>query len=50
LAGRGQRLRITATPGAAVLRLFELVDLAASVPLDGSVATAVGLLSPPAPI
>ncbi|MEA2232547.1 MAG: hypothetical protein QOD83_2363 [Solirubrobacteraceae bacterium] len=50
LAGRGQRLRITATPGAAVLRLFELVDLAASVPLDGSIATAVGLLSPPSPI
>jgi anti-sigma B factor antagonist len=50
LAGRGQRLRLTAAPGAAVLRLLELVELAASVPLDGSVAAAVGLLAPPPPI
>jgi anti-anti-sigma factor len=46
LAGRGQMLRISAAPGAAVLRLLELVDLASSVPVDGSVAEAVKLLTP----
>ena len=46
LSGRGQMLRISATPGAAVLRLLELVDLAGSLALDGSVAAAVELLAP----
>jgi hypothetical protein len=39
-------LRISAAPGAAVLRLLELVDLAGSLAVDGSVAAAVELLAP----
>ena len=50
LSGRGQRLRVSAAPGAAVMRLLELVDFANSIPLDGSVAAAVDLLTPPPPI
>jgi anti-anti-sigma factor len=45
LAGRGQMLRLAAAPGAAVLRLLELVEH--SVPLDGTVSAAVELLAPP---
>jgi hypothetical protein len=32
------------------MRLLELVDFANSIPLDGSVAAAVDLLTPPPPI
>ena len=48
LAGRGQTLRVVAAPGAPVLRLLELVDLARTLPLDDSVADAVAALTPPA--
>ena len=50
LAGRGQALRGVATPGATVLRVLELVDLARTVPVDESVQAAVAALTPPAPL
>ena len=48
LEERGQALRVVAAPGAAVLRVLELVDLRRTVPLDASVADAVAKLTPPA--
>jgi anti-anti-sigma factor len=49
LGERGQQLRVVAEPGARVLRLIELVDLAGTLPLHDSVAAAVAALTPPAP-
>jgi anti-anti-sigma factor len=50
LEGCGQQLRVVAAPGAPVLRVLELVDLARSVPLDESVADAVAALTAPPPL
>lgn len=47
LAARGQTLRVAVPPGAAVVRLLELVDIEQSVPLDPSVQAAVEALVPP---
>ncbi len=47
LGARGQALRIAVAPGAAVLRLLELVDIAQTVPVDASVGAAVEALTPP---
>jgi|GEM_PF-711939 len=49
LAERGQRLRVVAAPGAAVLRVLELVDLARTVAVDDSVDEAVATLVAPSP-
>jgi len=50
LAARGQSLRLAVAPGAAVLRLLELVDIEQTVPLHPSVAAAVDALTPPSPL
>jgi anti-anti-sigma factor len=50
LEGRGQALRVVAAPGAAVLRVLELVDIESTVALDASVAAAVAALTPPRPL
>jgi anti-sigma B factor antagonist len=50
LAARGQTLRLAVAPGAAVLRLLELVDIEQTVPLHPSVAAAVDALTPPSPL
>ncbi len=47
LGARGQALRIAVAPGAAVMRLLELVDIEQVVPLDSSVQAAVDALTPP---
>ena len=47
LGARGQALRIAVAPGAAVLRLLELVDIEHTVPVDASVGAAVEALTPP---
>ncbi len=47
LGARGQALRIVVAPGAAVMRLLELVDIEQIVPLDCSVRAAVDALTPP---
>jgi anti-anti-sigma factor len=44
---RGQSLRVVASPGAAVLRVLDLVDLERRVPIDRSVDEAVAALTPP---
>jgi anti-anti-sigma factor len=44
---RGQSLRVVARPGAAVLRVLDLVDLERRVPIDRSVDEAVAALVPP---
>ncbi len=50
LGERGQMLRVVAEPGATVERVLELVDLAATVPLDAALADAVAALRPPRPL
>jgi anti-anti-sigma factor len=47
LGARGQALRVAVAPGATVLRLLELVDIAQTVPIDASVEAAVEALTPP---
>jgi anti-anti-sigma factor len=50
LEERGQALRVVAEPGAAVLRVLELVDIERTVPLDASVGEAVRALTPRPPL
>jgi anti-anti-sigma factor len=50
LDGCGQQLRVVAVPGAAVLRVLELVKLGRSVPLDESVSDAVAALASRPPL
>ncbi len=50
LEERGQALRVVAEPGAAVLRVLELVDIERTVPLDASVGEAVQALTPRPPL
>lgn len=47
LGARGQALRIAVAPGAAVVRLLELVEIERTVPVDASVQAAVDALVPP---
>ena len=47
LAARGQSLRIVVARDAEVARLLEIVDIAQTVPVDASVAEAVGALTSP---
>jgi len=47
LGARGQTLRLAIAPGAAVLRVLELVDIEQTAPLHPSVESAVDALVPP---
>lgn len=47
LRARGQALRVAVAPGAAVVRLLELVHIEQMVPIDPSVQAAVDALRPP---
>ena len=47
LGARGQVLRVAVAPGAAVMRLLELVEIERTMPVDASVSDAVDALVPP---